>query len=307
MNNVSVKVSVIIPTYRRQKEYLIRAINSVLGQTYDNIEVIVVDDNHADSEYRNIVQSVMTLFEDNSSVIYIKNAKNMGGELARNEGINASSGDFITFLDDDDKYLPDKVSNQVHFMLEKQCDMCFTNLKIFNENDVIVDYREHKELNDFSKEALLKYHLMKHLTGTPTFMYRADKLKQIGGFDDVPVGQEFYLMIKSIEQDLHIDYLKTCDVIAYRHGDGGISFGQKKINGEKKLFEFKKKYFDKLSLRERMYVRFRHQAVLTVSHLRNKHYILAAVSSVKALLISPYDFFYEVLNFTKKVSEQRGT
>lgn len=76
---------------------------------------------------------------------------------------------------------------------------------------------------------LLKYHLMRHLTGTPTFMYKAEKLKKIGGFEDSKMGQEFYLMLKSIEWDLNIRYLSVCDVIAYRHNDGGISQGRIKL------------------------------------------------------------------------------
>jgi hypothetical protein len=66
-------------------------------------------------------------------------------------------------------------------------------------------------------------------------MYKAEKLKEIGGFEDAKMGQEFYLMLKSIENDLSIGYLDDCNVIAYRHTSGGISQGKNKINGEKTL------------------------------------------------------------------------
>jgi glycosyltransferase involved in cell wall biosynthesis len=243
MNNENMRVSVIIPTYKREPKYLLRAINSIKNQTYRNIEIVVVDDNPPESEYRRQVMEVMQQYKNDPNVIYIINHTNMGGSIARNNGIKKASGDYITFLDDDDEYLPKKVEKQLNFMLKNDCDMSFTNLKLVNENKVTVDYREYNSLKEFDRSTLLKYHIMRHLTGTPTFMYKAEKLKQIGGFEDVSMGQEFYLMLKSIENNLEIRYLNDCDVIAYRHANGGISQGRNKIDGENALYEYKKRYF----------------------------------------------------------------
>lgn len=236
------KVSIIIPTYKRS-DYLIRAIDSVINQTYSNIEVIVIDDNDPYSEFRKATEIKMQKYFNNKKVKYLKNDRNLGGALARNVGIREATGDYITFLDDDDVYLPYKIEKQLNFMLSQDCDMSFTDLKLVNDNKVVVDYREYTNLDNSNKESLLKYHIMRHLTGTPTFMYKADKLKEIGGFEDAKVGQEFYLMLKSIEKGLKISYLNECDVIAYRHKDGGVSQGKNKIIGENVLYDFKKKYF----------------------------------------------------------------
>jgi glycosyltransferase involved in cell wall biosynthesis len=301
MSDLGKRVSVVIPTYKREIEYLLRAINSIKNQTYKNTELVIVDDNPPDSEYRKKVQCFMKQYNNDPNVIYIANPKNMGGSLARNNGINVATGEYITFLDDDDEYLPKKIEKQLDFMIEHNCDMSFTDLKLVNENKVIVDYREYNSLKNFDKRTLLKYHIMRHLTGTPTFMYKAEKLKKIGGFEDAKMGQEFYLMLKSIENDLKICYLNDCDVIAYRHTEGGISQGKNKIDGENALYNFKKKYFHVFTRREKMFINFRHYAVMAVAFKRNKEYLKSLLSAIAMFLTSPVDFFKEASRFINKV------
>lgn len=305
MSEINMRVSVVIPTYQRETKYLLRAIESIENQTYKNIEIVIVDDNSPDSEYRHKVMAFMKQYENDSNFIYIVNPKNMGGSQARNNGINAATGDFITFLDDDDEYLPEKVKKQLEFMLKNNSDMSFTDLKLVNDNKVVVDYREYSSLKKFDKSTLLKYHIMRHLTGTPTFMYRAEKLIQIGGFEDAKMGQEFYLMLKSIENGLKIYYLNDCDVIAYRHNDGGISHGRNKIDGENALYNFKKKYFHVFTKREKMFIRFRHYAVMIIAYKRNNNYLKAFGSGIIMVLASPIDCFKEMARFLNNISKKR--
>ena len=95
-------VSVIIPTYKRP-DYLDRAIDSVLNQTYNNIEIIVVDDNNPNTEGRERTEKIMRRYENNPHVIYIKHEYNKNGSAARNTGFKASHGVYLAFLDDDDQ------------------------------------------------------------------------------------------------------------------------------------------------------------------------------------------------------------
>lgn len=95
-------VTTIITTYKRS-DSLERAINSVLKQTYENIELIVVDDNNYDS-YRKKVEQIMDKYLEDKRVTYIQHKKNLNGATARNTGLRAAKGKFITFLDDDDEF-----------------------------------------------------------------------------------------------------------------------------------------------------------------------------------------------------------
>ena len=99
-------VSVIITTYKRS-ELLPRAIDSVLAQSYENVEILVVDDNAPDSEYRKATENLITTrYSQEPKVRYVKMPKNSGSCPARARGVSESKGEYINFLDDDDEFLP---------------------------------------------------------------------------------------------------------------------------------------------------------------------------------------------------------
>lgn len=109
-------VSVIIPTYKRSN-MLPRAIDSVLKQTYQNIQIIVIDDNDPNTDWRTETEKKMQLYKDNHKIKYIRHPQNRNGSVARNTGIEQSDGEIICFLDDDDIYYPEKTQEQVTFLL----------------------------------------------------------------------------------------------------------------------------------------------------------------------------------------------
>jgi len=99
-------VSVIIPTYNRA-HLLPRAIRSVLAQTFQDFEVIVVDDGSTDD-----TEAVVRSFPD-PRIIYLRHDMNRGGSAARNTGIRAARGEYIAFLDSDDEWLREKLERQL--------------------------------------------------------------------------------------------------------------------------------------------------------------------------------------------------
>lgn len=109
-------VSVIIPTYKRAT-MLPRAIDSVLNQTYSEIEVVVVDDNNPKTEDRKNAEIIMESYKNNLKVKYIKHEKNKNGSVARNTGIQASTGHYVAFLDDDNYFYTNKIEKQVNYLL----------------------------------------------------------------------------------------------------------------------------------------------------------------------------------------------
>ncbi len=109
------KVSVIIPTYNRAQS-LNRAIQSVLDQTYQNFELIVVDDGSKDD-----IETVIRGFSDNR-IKYFRHDVNLGGSAARNTGIKNSTGKYLAFLDSDDEWLERKLELQVHAVENRPSD-----------------------------------------------------------------------------------------------------------------------------------------------------------------------------------------
>lgn len=302
MDIQNIRVSVIIPTYKRS-EFLSRAINSVINQTQKNIEIIIVDDNPPDSHYIEQTQEILKVYNDDNRIIYKKNISNLGSALSRNEGAKIASGEYVTFLDDDDIYLPKKVESQLRYMVEDKLDMSFTDLSLYNEQNKLIDYRSFREIRSFKNDYLKKFHLMRHLTGTNTFMFKRDAFIMIDGFDSEDVGDEFYLMYKAISRDLKIGYLDVCDVIAYVHKMEGISKGSQKIIGENKLYNFKRDHFSLFSFRERMFIRFRHNVVLLISHYRGGNLVNSLYYATLAFLASPIDFIKEPIRLQKEIKQ----
>ncbi len=273
-----VVVSIIIPTYKRKKAVLKRAVFSALNQDYKDIEVVVVDDNYGNelNDFRKTtIELIKEIEKTDKRIKLVLNEMNLGGALSRNEGVKNCSGTYVSFLDDDDEYLPKKVSHQLTFMLDKGVNVSFTDLSIYNEKNKLIDRRNRSELTSMDKDYLLKYHIIKNLTGTETFMIEKSIFEKANGFDNVKVGHEFYLIYKLLQlPESSFAYYPFDDIKAYRTSEESISNGPNKIAGEKANYKFKKQFFKKLSLSERRYLKCRYRAVLSVSYKRRKNYFL---------------------------------
>ena len=282
------KVSIIVATYRR-KETLKNALESLTAQTYSNIEVIVVDDN-ADFEWNAEVEKIVKSIglSDGIKIIYIKNEENKGSAETRNIGIMQATGDYITFLDDDDLYLADKIKKQVEHMIKSGSDVSLSDLWLYDEKGKLIEKRIRNYIKDFSSDSLMTYHLMYHLTGTDVMMFKKNYLVSIGMFSPINVGDEFYLMQKAIEGKGIFSYLPGCEVKAYVHSEtGGLSSGDGKVKGENELYEHKKRYFNGLTKSEQRYIKMRHHAVLAFAELRRKRYVPMLKNICLSLFNSP--------------------
>ncbi len=180
MNNP--QVTVIIPTYKRSL-YLGRAIESVLSQSYSNIQIIIVDDNNPEDEFRKKTESLMSQYLNNSAVVYLQHEKNKNGAAARNTGIKYSNAEYIAFLDDDDFYKPDKILNQMNVLQRRDetwggC-CCFHSRRYKSYAYAIYSVNKNNT-GKYSKEFLIGE------TSTPssTLLVRASVFQHIGNFDE---------------------------------------------------------------------------------------------------------------------------
>ncbi len=282
-------VSVIVATYHRE-ETLRQALLSLAEQTYPRVEILVVDDN-ADSDWNarvaGIVDDLLLRYPDRRTV-YLKNETNLGSAGTRNRGIQAAAGDYVTFLDDDDVYLPQKIENQLAFMQEGELDYSVTDLALYYVDGRLAEKRTRHYIKATDPQSLFGYHLMHHITGTDTMMFRKEYLLRIGGFAPIDVGDEFYLMQRAIEGGGRFGYLAACDVRAIVHtSDEGLSSGEGKIAGEHRLYRHKKTYFKTMSRKDRRYIRMRHYAVLAFAEKRRGCTLAFVKNGVLSVLASP--------------------
>ena len=284
-------VSVVVATYRR-RDSLKRALASLFRQTYNNLEILLVDDNANpvwNRRVRRIAESGAA--KSGCRVVYIQNEKNLGSAASRNAGIQAAKGRYVTFLDDDDVYLPDKIKRQLEPMLRERADYSITDLELYSEQGKLEERRVRRYLEKAdwkNTDALLSCHLMYHMTGTDTLMFRTDYLRRIGGFPPIDVGDEFYLMEEAILGGGRGMYVPGSQVRALVHRDTeGLSSRQGKIDGENALYERKKEYFPMLPSRAVRFIRMRHHMVLAYAQLRQKHMREAFLEGAKAVSSAP--------------------
>ena len=294
-------ISVITPTYNRA-EYLGKAIDSVLGQTYQDLELIIVDDNKPDSEARKATEAVISKYDD-LRIRYIQNSKNMGGAATRNVGIFEAKGEYIAFLDDDDMYLPDRLEVQYKQMVENGWEVSVMDGATYNYvTGEKVAERHQKLRNGMTKNELIRSHLLYHISGTNTFMFKTSFLKDIGGFVDVPSCQEYMLMQKALDNDPKFGYIPEIHIKNFMHPGEQISTGPKKLKGQFALYESKKQHFDLLTASERRQVTCRHHGVLFFVYYKMHKRGKAFAEAMKCFFSSPIHAYKWFIEYRKKIS-----
>ena len=185
------KISVIIPTCNRP-ELLGRAIKSVLNQTFQDFEVIVVDD----GEEKPAEQTVKS-FHSDVRVKYVKNIGKKGAPVARNLGTKMAQGEYLAFLDDDDSWLSEKLNEQL-LIIEKfknEIDFVFCPVKVSYQASGKKVVQEVKEIGVNNYFELLLAHRLRILTSS--LLIKKDAFYEVDGFDDnFPSNQEWDLMIR---------------------------------------------------------------------------------------------------------------
>lgn len=238
------KVSIVIATYKRSNS-LKKALNSALNQTYKNLEIIVVDDNIENSKDRKETEELMINYP---SVIYIKNAKNLGGAKTRNIGIKKATGKFIAFLDDDDTFYPDKIQKQVELFYKLNNDNCC--MVYCYANRVTKDgIKIGIEKKDYEGKQLYN-HMMGGIAVTSAWLCPRDKLLEVNGFDDVPCQQEATLLLKLLSKDYEVYRVPEVLFDFYVHdktdGSGITNINQKYIEGKLKFIEKCRNNYNKI-------------------------------------------------------------
>lgn len=123
-------VSVIMPVYNAQR-YIDQSLASIFAQTYNHMEIVMVDDCSNDRS-----AAVITEHQKNHpEIIYHLQEQNLGAGHARNKALELASGRYVAFLDSDDVWLPDKIERQIALMKEKKTPFCYAAVEMIGENN----------------------------------------------------------------------------------------------------------------------------------------------------------------------------
>ncbi|PWW83377.1 MULTISPECIES: glycosyltransferase family 2 protein [Prosthecochloris] len=166
-------ISVILPTYNRETR-LVRAVQSVIAQTFTNWELIVVDDGSTDKTFERISE----FMKQYQTIRYMKHS-NRKPAISRNAGIQASFGRYITFLDSDDHYLPEHLESRFIY-LEKHPDTDLISGGFCGDDDVYVTDCYHPERT---------IHIQKCILGATLFGKR-NLFFSLGGFENLDYAED---------------------------------------------------------------------------------------------------------------------
>ncbi len=182
-------VSVIIP-YFKKINFIAESINSVINQSYKNLEIIIVYDDfsHDDLDY------ILKLKELDPRINVVINSKNLGAGESRNIGILKSNGTYIAFLDADDIWTLNKIEYQINFMQKNKLDCCHTSYNIIDENRVIVAQRMAKNFQNL--EELLKSCDI----GLSTVMLKKTIFSEYCKFPNIKTKEDFVLWLKILKK-----------------------------------------------------------------------------------------------------------
>jgi glycosyltransferase involved in cell wall biosynthesis len=268
-------VSIVIPTYNRAR-LLRRAVQSILNQTYQNFEIIIVDDCSNDNT-ENVVKS----FPD-ERIRYIRHEKNKGAVVARNGGIKAARGEYIAFQDSDDEWLPEKLEKQM-----KAFENGPPNLGVVYTSFWLIDgstktysppsyvKRTEGEIHD----ALLEVNFI----GTPTVVVKKECFEKAGLFKSLPRLQEWDLWIR-ISEHYSFSHVNEPLVNAYLQPDSISRNTNAFIIARKYILE---KYFEEISKKPK--ILRRHYFEIGTLHCLNGEIEAGRSYFFKAIRINPFD------------------
>ncbi len=245
MDNPKPLVSCIIPSFKRN-DMITRAIDSILAQTYPNIEVLVVDDNEKGSTYSLGLKEIVNGY-NNGRVKLLTQPCHINGAAARNFGIKHSNGEYIAFLDDDDEWLPTKIEKQVNFLVHNSEYAGVSTLSAIYTNGRLQCKSAKYNVDNLQYKVFIRQVDI----CTPTFLARKSALIAMGAFDEH--------LIRHQDLQLFVAFLETYKIglvpetLVRIHSDSTLN--RPSLNNLIKIkndyFDSVKKYMEKYSSAER--------------------------------------------------------
>ena len=204
-------ISVIIPYYKK-KEYLANTLNSVLSQSYENLEIILIydDQEKEDLEY---IEKLINL---DKRISLIVNDVSLGAGLSRNSGIKISKGEYISFIDADDIWKKEKLELQIQFMKEKKYLISHTNYEIIDKENNILDHRTARDFNTLN-DLLGSCDI-----GLSSVIVKKEVLIGECLFANLKTKEDFILWLKILKKNIKIGGLQK-NLMCWRKLDNSLS------------------------------------------------------------------------------------
>lgn len=211
------KISVLMAVYNENPTYLKRAIQSILNQTFSNFEFIIIDDNSNKQTH----SALKSYTKKDVRITLIKNKKNLGLTKSLNIGIKKSQGKYIARMDSDDISRPERLVQQLNFLLTNNYDLVTCDYCVINDKAQILKKKRVKTTDKIKKQ-LLKGNIFVH----STFFGKRKVFKELYN-ENFKQAQDYEFILRILSKNYRIGNLpKIC--LKYRVNENGISFKNSK-------------------------------------------------------------------------------
>ncbi len=211
-------ISIIIPTYNR-KEKLFECVNSILTQTYQNFEILIVDDGSTDNTKDYILENIK-----DHRVLFFTNKNNSGAGFSRKFGYNESKGDYIIFMDDDDYYIDDNYfENAVSFFEDSNIDILCSNSFVKYEKENLYSFKSLNIVDNISCYEYLKKFMIYYDKPNSTFsaIFRKNSLEN-AKFNDVDMVNDASIYMRGLLNTGNVKFYENV-IGVYRIHDKNIT------------------------------------------------------------------------------------
>lgn len=289
-------VSAIITTYKRETSLLVEAIESVLAQTYSNIECIVVDDNGIGTDFQ--IKNEETICKY-GNVLYLANVKNSGAQYSRNIGILNAKGYYIAFLDDDDLWETTKIEKQINLFSNvgnAECGLIFSNgYKFQNKEKNNMRLYKSKSSYESRYNSLISFNDITeydYIGSTSQPLIKKECFAKVGLFDlSMPARQDYDMWLRI---GRHYNMYGTDEPLFYHRIHEGEQISKNRHNaiiGMKNIYnKYKNDKACKAFSKASMLFRLSHE------YLKNKNYLFCIFYMIKAAIVSPKCLKFKLKN-----------
>lgn len=208
-------ISVVMSTYNEPIDVLDKSVNSILSQTYKNIEFIIVNDNPSRKDLGNYLEKISN---QNTCVRYIKNDTNLGLVNSLNTALSNAKGKYVARMDADDVSDSKRLENQLRYLIDNELDVVGSSVFLINENDEKIGYISVPT----SFDKILKYYDYGSGLLHPTWFLKKSVYDLLDGYRDIPACEDFDFMLRAFYEGFKAGNVSE-KLLNYRVRKDGIS------------------------------------------------------------------------------------
>ena len=282
-----VLVSVIMSTYNEPKEYIKLAVDSILNQSYFNLELIVIGD--SPNNEQNICLLRDYVKKDNR-IKFILNDHNIGLTASLNKALQNASGSFIARMDADDISKPERLQRQLYYLINHKLDLVGSNVQDIDEDGRI---RSNATVFPEGNNSIIKKARYNSPLAHPTWFGKKAVFDQMGGYHDIDACEDYDFLVRAILNGFKLGNVQET-LLQYRINSLGIS-STKKSRQKAALYLIRENYKKGYVTTEEEYHRFMlselgNNKIKNLDDYYKKTAALKRMSGLKRCLYSLYVF-----------------